>query len=298
VNKVLIIVGPTASGKTALSIKIAERFSGEIISADSRQVYTGLNIGTGKVTLDEMAGIPHYLLNVANPKDMFTAHDFKEAALRAITIVHEHENLPIVVGGTGFYIDVLTDRITPHPVAFDPTLRTQLETKATNELCDELAKTAPGVAERLHAKNESNNRHRIMRALEISQGIPREKTTTHTPTDYLWIGLQLEPDELRESIVSRIYARLEIGMIEEVEELHAAGLSWERLDSLGLEYRYISQFLQGFISREQLITLLEQKIWQYAKRQITYWKRNKNIQWFRPDEYEKISAVVEKWVKE
>jgi tRNA dimethylallyltransferase len=282
-TKILVIVGPTASGKSALAVRLAKRLKGEVISADSRQVYKGLNIGTGKVTKKEMQGIKHYLLDVVSPKKVFTANDFVKLANKAYSSILQNTRIPIIVGGTGFYIDALLGRVSLPGIEPDKTFRARLEKKSATELFKLLEKKN---AERAQAMNDSDRQNpvRLIRALEIAakgkkelkgkMGEKREKM------DAVWVGIMPEKDVLRNKIHDRLLARMKMGMVKEAQKLHATGLSWKRMEDLGLEYRYLALHLQKKISKEEMVMLLEEKIWQYAKRQMTYWRRNKDIRWF------------------
>ena len=276
--KVLAIIGPTASGKTSLSIALAKQFNGEVISADSRQVYRDMDLGTGKVTASEMQGIPHHLIDVADPATIYTGADFKRDAEVALEDIIARKKLPIIAGGTFFYLELLRGTMSTAPVPPDPELRALLETKSTAELQRQLV-----AADITHsAKIDINNRRRLMRAIEIIHTLrmipPVESNTS--PHDWLTIGIDITTDILATRIHKRILQRIDQGMIEEVEKLHKEGVTWERLDSFGLEYRYIARYLQGTITREIMIEELSAKTRQFAKRQRTWLKRDKSIQWF------------------
>ena len=272
-QKILVIVGPTSSGKSALGVELAKKFNGELISADSRQVYEGLNVGTGKITKKEMRGIPHYLLDVTSPKKIFTAHDFVQKARAAIDDITARGKLPIVVGGTGFYIDALVGRIVLPDVPIDKKLRAKLEKKSTKELFGILKKK-----DYRRAKNiDPNNKRRLVRALEIAYALGRSpRPMEDRPLyDTLWLGLRMPENSLARKIRARLLVRMKSGMVVEAKQLHKKGLSYKRMESLGLEYRSLARFLHGEITRAQMIEELNIAIRQYAKRQITYWKRKK-----------------------
>ncbi len=286
--KILVVLGPTASGKSDLAVSLAKKLSGEVISADSRQVYTGLNIGSGKITKREMRGIPHYLLDVKDPKKIFTVSNFKQLAEKAIKEILKKGKLPIVCGGTGFYIDALVKNITLPEVPPNSKLRKSLEKFSTEELFQKLKKLDTRRAKEI----DSKNRVRLVRAIEIAEAlgnIPKAKETT--PFDTTYIGILWNDEDLRARINQRLQKRLKQGMIKEVTNLHNKGLSWKRLEDLGLEYRYIAEYLQKKITREEMIALLQNKIWQYAKRQMTWFKRNKKIVWVSGGE---LSVAVKK----
>lgn len=295
-KKVLVIVGPTASGKSALAVDLALKLGGEIISADSRQVYKGLDIGTGKITQDEMHGVPHHLLDIADPDQIFTASDFKREALLSLRYIDTANKLPIIVGGTGFYIDTLTGQINLPDVPPDPELRNKLEEKNAEELYQMLIQKDPLRAESI----DPHNKTRIIRSLEIIEAlgeVPSGQPARSTNYEFVFIGLKLDQETLDQKIKSRLEERLDSGMIREVENLHVGGLSFERMDSLGLEYRYISLYLQGQMSREEMIKKLYTEIRHYAKRQMTWFKRNQKIKWFDPEDRETILTYASESIR-
>ena len=277
-QKIIIIVGPTASGKSALAIELARKIGGEIISADSRQVYKGLDIGTGKITKREMKGVPHHLLDIASPTRMITAHDFAIQARKAIDDITARTKTPVVVGGAGFYIDALVGRVALSTVPMDKKLRTRLMKKTPKQLFALLKRRDAARAIAIAKKNEFNNKHRLIRGLEITQGTP---TPYMESSEYsvLWLGIKPDMQELKEKIRERLITRIKRGMIVEVQRLHKNGLSYKRMNELGLEYRYLALYLQKKITKEEVVERLSAKIWQYARRQVIYWKRNKDIRW-------------------
>ena len=283
--KVIAIVGPTSSGKSSLGIYLAKKLGGEIISADSRQVYKGLDIGTGKVTKKEMRGIPHHLLSVVSPKRQFSADDFvkqAELAIRNIMILH---NIPIIVGGTGFYVDTLVGRLSLPNVPSNPKLRARLEKMRTETLYKMLKAKDPARAKTIEPKHK----RRIIRALEIAEAIGRSPTSRGDTSRYdvLWLGLNPVPKTLKKNIHKRLLARIKQGMIAEANRLHKRGLSYKRMEELGLEYRFLARHLRKQ-SRRKVGTPtvfdasgLEREINKYAKRQHRWFKRNKDIHWVK-----------------
>ena len=277
-QKVIAIVGPTASGKTALSIALAQHFGSEVISADSRQVYHGMDLGTGKVTPKEMAGVPHHLIDIADPiTDTYTGSDFIRDAKAAITDITGRGNLPIIAGGTFFYIELLRGTMQPAPVAPNKQLRTELETKSNLELFALLQAADPERA----ATIDQDNPRRLIRALEIIDALGVVPPVIPTESDYRWltIGIDIPTDILNARIYERIMTRLDTGMIEEVDALQKNGVSWERLEDFGLEYRYIARFLRDQITRDIMIQELAAKTRQFAKRQRLWLKRDPGIVW-------------------
>ncbi len=275
--KAIAIVGPTASGKTALSIALATYFNGEVISADSRQVYRGLDIGSAKVTAKEMGDVSHHLIDIADPTTVYTGAEFKRDGDIALTLITNRGKLPIVAGGSFFYLELLKGTMSSAPVPPNPSLRAELEQKTAMELFAELSKLDPKRAEVIDADNP----RRLIRALEIiaSVGTVPEVPIFELPYDWLTIGIDVPVDILNERIHTRIIDRLKIGMIEEVENLHKNGLSWERLETIGLEYRYIAYYLQNKLTRDEMIEQLTNKSRQFAKRQRVWLKRDKSIHW-------------------
>lgn len=295
-QKLIVILGPTATGKSDLGIKLAKTYRGEIISADSRQVYTGLNIGTGKVTKKEMRGVPHHLLDVANPKKRFDVSQFKKQAEKSLKTIISRDTNPIIVGGTGFYIDALVYDIAFPEVPPNKLLREELSKLTNSELVNRLTVLDPERAQAIDVHNPI----RLIRAIEIAESIGKTPPLAYTSKyDVLFIGLNTEKEALQKKIHDRLLKRIKMGMVAEVKKLHLDGLSWKRLEELGLEYRYVALFLQNKISKEEMLTQLEREIIQYAKRQMTWFKRNKSILWFNTEDdnsYRRIEELVENFI--
>ncbi len=276
--KIIVVCGPTATGKSDYAVTLAKKISGEIISADSRQVYKGLDIGSGKITKKEMRGVPHHLLDVASLRSVFSVERFQKLGKKAIKDILKRGKTPIICGGTGFYIDALVYESSFPAVQPNKELRAQLEKKSTEELFTLLKEKDADRSESIDSKNKV----RLIRALEIVEAIGKvPETKKESPYKIEWIGLDFPDDILKERIHIRLIKRIKEGMIKEVETLHEKGLSWKRLFDLGLEYRYISLFLQGNISKHEMLETLEKEIWHYAKRQRTWFKRNKEIRWMK-----------------
>ena len=274
--KIIAIVGPTASGKTSLGIFLAQKLGGEVISADSRQVYRGLDIGTGKVTKKEMAGVPHHLLDVISPKKQFTVDDFVRLATKAYSNVLQNNSITIIVGGTGLYVDTFLGRMSYPEVPPNPKLRAQLEKKNAAQLFALLQKLDP----RRAANIEKENPRRLIRAIEIAKAIGANPIPTlEQKYDVLWLGINPPQETLYKNIRTRLLDRITQGMVVEAQKLHTNGLSYKRMDALGLEYRFLSQLLQNKVSKEDFIIELERAIQHYAKRQIRWFKRNQDIHW-------------------
>jgi tRNA dimethylallyltransferase len=295
ISKIIVILGPTASGKSDLAVDIALQYDGEVVSADSRQVYAGLDIGTGKITPPEMRGIPHYLLNVADPREQYSVAHYKRDAEKAIDDIFSRGKLPILCGGTGLYIQAIVNNILPPEITPDKDLREELAVKTADELFLILQNIDPTRAETIDAKNP----RRLVRAIEIARSLGSVPKIPEMPKKYetLQIGIKTDAETLRSRIETRLEKRLNEGMIEEAEELYKNGLSFERMDELGLEYRYLAKYAQGKITREDVKNELAVKIRQYAKRQMTWFKRDERIQWFILDEKAKIFEAVEHFLE-
>ncbi len=273
---IISISGPTSSGKTGASIALAKylkkhSITSEVVSADSRQVYRGLDLLSGKVTKKEMGAIPHHILSFVNPKKVYSVSDFKKDAERAIDKIHERGNLPILVGGTGFYIDAVTKGIILPEVPSNTELRKKLEKYSTEKLCETLKK----LDSKRFKTIDTKNRVRLVRAIEIAKSIgsvPKIQSKPKYEVFDFYIDL---PDELlKKNIHTRLLERVKLGMLREAKKLHDSGVSWKRMNELGLECRYTAMYLQGKISKKQMISELETAIWQYAKRQRTWFKKN------------------------
>lgn len=268
----IVIMGPTASGKSDLAILLARKYNGEIISADSRQVYRGMDIGTGKVTKDEQALIPHHLLDVASPKRTYNVTHFVRDAKRAIADIQKRGKTPIICGGTGFWIQALIED-SPFPaVKPNLALRKKLEKFSAEELFGQLKKV-----DLVRAKSiDAQNKVRLIRALEICEAlgtVPVPISHKLSANSYLIIALNPSQEILYRNISVRLDKRLEQGMVAEVEALRSSGLSWKRLESFGLEYKYVALLLQKKITLDEMKERLEFEIRHYAKRQLTWLRR-------------------------
>jgi tRNA dimethylallyltransferase len=269
--KILVVLGPTSTGKSDLAVKLAKLFKGEIISADSRQVYKGMDLGTGKITKKEMAGISHYMLDVVSPKSIYNVSKYKIKAQKIITNILNRNKLPIICGGTGFYIDAVVNNIVLPDVLPNPELRKELEKKTAEQLYIILKKLDSARARKI----DRFNKVRLVRAIEIAKSlgkVPKVKNSQiYNP---FFIGLDMPDLKLKERISTRLNERLKAGMVAEVRRLYEQGVSYRRLEKFGLEYRNCALFLQKKITMEQLVQNLEREIFQYAKRQRTWFRRN------------------------
>ncbi len=280
-EKLIVILGPTASGKTDLSVKLARKYNGEIVSADSRQVYKGLDIGSGKITASQMRSVPHHLLDVANPKKRFTVAQFQRLALIAIKKIHARSRVSFLVGGTGFYIQSIVDGLVIPEVKPSRALRAFLEKKSIDALFLMLKKLDPVRASNIDPKNP----RRLIRALEIviTTGKPVPKLKYHASNgrqnySTLQIGIIKSLAEIKKAIQKRLQKRLK-GIILEVKKLRKSGISYKRLEELGLEYRFVAQYIQNKITEQEMQGKLQKEIERFAKRQMTWFKRDKRIHW-------------------
>jgi tRNA dimethylallyltransferase len=294
-NKLLVILGPTASGKSDLAVKLALFLShkAEIISADSRQVYKGMNIGTGKINKKEMAGIPHHLLDVVSPQAKFTVAHYQKLANKKIKEILKKNKLPIVVGGTGFYIQAITDGIIIPQVKPNWLLRKKIEKKPTAELYKMLKKLDSERAKNIERKNP----RRLIRALEIvlttKKPVPKINFNP-PPYQILILGVKKSKSELKKLIEKRLLKRLKLGMITEIKKLKKGGLSWKRLEGFGLEYRWLSYYLQNKISYEAMVEKLQHAIEQFARRQMVWFRPNKRIHWIK--NYQQAKKIITKFL--
>lgn len=293
--KVVAVVGTNASGKSALGIRLAKQFEGEIISADSRQVFRGLDLGSGKVTTEEMQGVPHYLIDVREPGEFFSMADFQKMSYEKIEEIRARKHLPMIVGGTGLYVDSVLDGYQLSDQEPDLAYRAELEKLTTPALYAKLVTLVPDV------NVEKNNRNRVMRMLERIHDGDNVVPSKQARYDSLRLGVSWERDVLAKRIDERIRMRLEQGMIEEVRELLDSGVSRDFLLGLGLEYRYITQYLIGEIpDRDDMLAQLAHAIKKFAKRQMTWFRRNPDIIWLdmQGDAYAQACDEIEKFLKQ
>ncbi|MFA5870608.1 MAG: tRNA (adenosine(37)-N6)-dimethylallyltransferase MiaA [Candidatus Paceibacterota bacterium] len=291
-QKIIVIIGPTASGKSDYAVKIAKKVKGEVISADSRQVYCGMNLGTGKITKKEMSGVPHYLIDVVNPWNTFTVSHYKTIGRKIIKDIIKRGKTPIICGGTGHYIEALVEGLIIPEVKPDKKLRKSLENKTTKELFLLLKKIDSKRAQTI----DRNNPRRLVRAIEIATnlGYVPEKRYDPLPYETIWIGILKDAEILKKRIHIRLLSRIKKGMIKEIQNLHngkvGRKVSWKKLDDFGLEYRYVSRYLRGLITKEEMLSQLEKAIIDYSKRQNTWFKQNKAIHWI--NDYQEISSYI------
>lgn len=275
-NKVLVILGPTASGKTSLGVHLADRYQGEIISADSRQVYKGMDIGTAKDLKEYKIGrkkIPYHLIDVVSPKTEFNLAKYQKLAFKAIENILEKNKLPIIVGGTGLYLQALVDNYSLSQIKPDLKKRQELESLGKEELFKRLEKMKPDFAHKLNNSDRHNPR-RLVRYLEILATEKNIGDKKESPYQFLILGLDWPDEVLRERIVRRITDRLDNqDMTGEVERLHAESVSWKRLISFGLEYKFITYYLTKKLNYQEMVTKLSDASYRFAKKQKTWFKR-------------------------
>jgi tRNA dimethylallyltransferase len=263
-----VILGPTASGKTRLAVAAAQQFNGEIISADSRQVFRGMDIGTGK-DLAEYGNIPYHLIDIVEAGSEFSVFDFQECFVTAFKDIQSHGRLPMLVGGTGLYLDAALRHYRLVKVPENPALRAELAGLNLHELQQRLLQLRP----EQHNTSDLQDRERLVRAIEIATG---ERNTAPLPLPAmkpLVFGVRWDRPVLRQRITERLKQRLAEGMIEEVLQLHEAGIPYANLEYYGLEYRLIAQHLQGQLNRNDMFQKLNSAIHQFAKRQETWFRR-------------------------
>ncbi len=294
-SKIIVIVGPTASGKSDLAVEIALRFNGEVVSADSRQVYRGLDIGSGKMTKTEMRGVQHHLLDVASPMRQFSVVEYRHLALSAITDITKRGKIPILCGGTGFYIQSIINGIIIPEVPPNKELRKKLASKNAAELFAMLEKLDPRRAAEIDAKNPV----RLVRAIEIAQKLGSVPPVKVEPSrfDVLQIGITIDRNTLSKKISERLVKRMKKGMLAEGRRLHTEGLSWKRMRAFGLEYRGMTDLLTKTINRAEMEKTIITESMRYAKRQMSWFKRDKTIKWFVLTEQVKIFKEVKGFIK-
>ncbi len=304
-KKIVVILGPTSSGKSDIAIKLAKKFDGEIISADSRQIFHGMDIGTGKVSgswnrkrqayISE--SVPHYMIDIVSPRTDYSVAKFKKQAEKIIENILNRSKLPIICGGTGFWIKAAVDNVNFPEVKPDWKLRKKLEKRSAEKLFAMLKKLDSNRAKNIDAKNKV----RLIRAIEICKKlkkVPKIPDTRYQIPDtehfFLQIGIKLSKEELHKNIEKRVTSRFKRGMIEEVKKLHRLGLSWKKIQSFGLAYFWIPLYLQNKLSKKELAENVIRAEKNYAKRQMTWFKRDARIQWLK--NYKEIEKVVLKFM--
>ena len=295
--KVIVICGPTASGKTALSIKLAKQINGEIISSDSMQIYKYMDIGTAKPDKEEMQGIKHHLIDFVEPNQRYSVAEFKKDAENAIEKILAKGKTPIIVGGTGLYVDSLIYGIEYQDIKIDEKYREQLEERVEKEGLQKLYEEAQEIDPEAMKKISQNDKKRILRVLEIYKSTGKTKTQQEIESrkevkyDYKVFAINLEREILYERINKRVDIMIEKGLIQEVERL------LEKYDEFptamqGLGYKEVVEYLQGKTTKEEMIEKLKMETRRYAKRQITWFKKNKQTIWIGTQDLQKILDLI------
>lgn len=292
----LVILGATAGGKTSLAVRVARKYAAEIVSADSRQVYRGMDLGTGK-DLSEYGEVPYHLIDIAEPGSEYSVFRFQSDCFAALEEIWSRRKLPLICGGTGMYLDAVLRGYRLVEVPENAALRSRLADLSDAEIRRQLIALKPDQ----HNRTDLVERERIVRALEIALG-EREAAQALPPLPEirpLVFGLGWPRDVLRERIALRLQQRFDEGMIEEVRDLHAAGVGWDRLEFYGLEYRLIARYLQGKLNRNDMVQKLRSAIGQFAKRQETFFRRMEKhgveIHWLdgRGDPFTELCRVLD-----
>ena len=292
-NKLIVIAGTNASGKSGLGVELAARYGGEVISADSRQVFKRLDLGSGKITREEMQGVPHHLIDVCEPGDFFSMADFQRLAYEAIDDIIARGKIPFLVGGTGLYVDSVADGYELSDRAPDLELRAHLETFETPKLYEMLVEKIPDT------EIDPRNRNRVMRALErlaADDYHPGKKSPRY---EVLRLGVTWDRETLKARIDERLERRLKEGMVEEVKAMLDDGVSTEFLLKLGLEYRYLTRYLQGEIGYDQMVLELGNAIKKFAKRQMIWFRKTENLHWLdmRNDPAAQAVSLIDAFLK-
>lgn len=303
----IVLTGPTAVGKTALSVKLAKAVNGEIISADSMQIYKGMDIGSAKISKEEMEGIPHHLIDVLDPSEEFNIVKFKELSLKAMEEIYAKGKIPIIAGGTGFYIQSVLYDIAFENNEDERTYRNELENIAkepdgTLKLFQMLKECDPKSAEIIH----QNNVKRVIRALEFFKetGLTisehnEEQKQNESPYNFCYFVLNDDRDKLYENIEKRVDIMLENGLLDEVKTLHEKGYTKDMVSMQGLGYKEILEYFNGEISLERAVYLIKRDTRHFAKRQLTWFRREKEISWvnkqdFSYDEEKILKHILDK----
>ncbi len=296
--KVVVICGPTASGKTALSIQLAQKINGEIISSDSMQIYKDMNIGTAKPTIEEMQGIKHYLIDFVEPNQRYSVAEFKKDAENAIEEILAKGKTPIVVGGTGLYVDSLIYGIEYQDIKIDEEYRKELEKRAQKEGLEALYAEAKKIDPEAVKKISSNDQKRILRILEIYKATGKNKTEQEQESrkkgvkyDYKVFAIDMNREVLYDRINKRVDIMIENGLIEEVEKLLKKYKEFPTAMQ-GLGYKEVVEYLQADITKEEMIEKIKRETRRYAKRQMTWFRKNKQTIWIKPNDLPKILEQI------
>ena len=292
--KVIVICGPTASGKTTLSIQLAQKINGEIISSDSMQIYKDMNIGTAKPDQQEMQGIKHYLLDFVEPNQRYSVADYKKDAENAIEDILQKGKVPIIVGGTGLYVDSLIYGIEYPNIEFDENYRKELERRVEKEGLEKLYEEARKIDPQAMEKISRNDQKRILRVLEIYNATGKTKTEQEIESrknevkyDYRVFAINMDREKLYDRINKRVDIMIQKGLIEEVENLLKKYNEFPTAMQ-GLGYKEVVEYLQGKVLKEDMIENIKRESRRYAKRQITWFKKIKQTIWIGPNDLQMI----------
>ena len=295
--KVIVICGPTASGKTALSIELAKKINGEIVSCDSMQIYKDMDIGTAKPTIEEMQGIKHYMLDFVSPDERYSVADYKKQAKQAIREIIEKGKVPIVVGGTGLYVDSLIYEIEYQDIEFDEKYRKQLEERSEKEGLEVLYNEAKKIDPEAITKISQNDKKRILRILEIYNATGKNKTEQEKESrknevefDYKVYAISWDREKLYDRINQRVDIMIAQGLIEEVQKIYSKYNKFPTAMQ-GLGYKEVLEYLEGKCNKQEMIDKIKQETRRYAKRQLTWFRKNKQTIWL--DGQEKIQNNIE-----
>ena len=293
-GKLIAVMGTNASGKSGLGIELAARYGGEVVSADSRQVFRGLDLGSGKITPEEAKVVPHHLIDVCEPGEFFSMADFQRLAYAAIDDILTRGKIPFLVGGTGLYADAVIDGYELSEIEPDLELRARLETFETPALYDMLKEKLPDT------QIDPKNRNRVMRALERLAADDYHPGRRSPRYEVLKLGVTWPREILKQRIDERLERRLDQGMIEEVKGLMDAGVSTEFLTKLGLEYRYITEYLLGKWTYNQMLDELARAIKRFAKRQMTWFRKEENLHWLdmSADPVQQATKLIDAFLNE
>jgi tRNA dimethylallyltransferase len=302
-KNIVIIAGPTASGKTAVGVELAKKLSGEIISADSMQIYKYMNIGSAKPDIKEMQGIPHHMINILYPHEEFSVSLFRAMAGSYIDDILSRNRLPIVVGGTGLYINSLTYNLDFTETADDKEYRTYLSQIAASLGNDYLHNMLRTVDNETYMKLFPNDVKRVIRALEVYKNTgktiseyQRESKKHSSEYNIAYIGLTMERQKLYDRINKRVDIMFKMGIMEEVEKLKEMGYQRNMTSMQGIGYKEILDYLDGKYTFEELKNIIKQYSRNYAKRQLTWFRRDERINWLNIDEFDTFDEIIENLV--
>lgn len=295
-NKIIVILGPTASGKTELAIKLAKKYNGEIISADSRQIYRGMDIGTAKPL--NLKGIPHWLLDIKNPDQLYSVGEYKKEAVKIIRQILKRKKTPIMVGGTGLYIKSVADNLDIPKIEASPALRQKIEKEIHKKGLDFVFKKLIALDPEAVYIVDSKNPRRVIRALEITlltkKPFSQQRKIGSPLFDVLEIGIYVPKEKLRKRINQRIDQMLKNGLVEEVKNLiKKYGANQQAFDAIG--YREIIEALDNKTTIEKATQIMKINTWHYARRQMTWFKKDAKIHW--PKDYKKIALTIDTFLK-